>query len=105
MELTRVLLGTEDGRLVTADALLRQDGLWLVPRWLENPVERWRMPRIAIRLPIQDIQPMEGGPARFLLTGSIPTSALQGDPAEAQSLGFEVLVAPEWRLPLPIGGH
>lgn len=102
MELTTVMFGTEDGKLLIGPALLREGQLWLVAKWRESQdAEHW-WPAIAIRLPMEAIQHTPASQdCEYLLSGSIPKQALAGQTSELLGLRFEVLEAPPWPVDAP----
>lgn len=102
MELTTVLFGTEDGKLLIGGALLIEGQLWLVPAWLRSPDGKQRRPQIAIRLPMEAVFPAQTDPRfAYRLNGSVPKSALAGQSSALQGLEFEVVAAPPWTMDIP----
>ena len=101
MKVFKVLVGTDVGTIDKVDAIEHDGALWLVPMWLENPVEGLRKPMRMIRLdgPLQDAKGF--GDADYILSsGHIPKSVLESKTAE-QAVGFVVLDLPDIFLKLP----
>lgn len=102
MELTYVLFGTEDGKLITGPAVHHEGALWLVASWLP-PSERGKsQPAVAIRLPMEAVRTRARGlHPPYALDGSVPKSALAGESAELEGLWFEAVRSPPWTVDHP----
>jgi len=79
-----------ENSVFTVDGMSYENKLWLVPKWLDYPLEKMSKPERMIRfdnLPFD--QQQENSPHDFLLQEPIPRDVLDGKTTE----GFEVLLA------------
>lgn len=102
MELTYVMFATEDGWVTTGPAVMIEGQLWLVPKWREQQDEPYWRPAHAIRLPMEHVKATpDRQDCHWLLSGLVPTRAMEGQSAVLEGALFEVAEAPEWKVPIP----
>jgi hypothetical protein len=104
----KTLVSIEDGggSISQMDTIEYADKKWLVPEWLEAPIEGWKKPARIICL---DKLPHSNAPTGFevdfVLNYPIPKSVLNGEiPIQLISV-FLVLEKPDIRFPIPKGIH
>lgn len=79
-----------ENSVLNVDGMLYENKLWLVPKWLDYPLEKMSKPERMIRfdvLPFDQLQ--ENSLHDFLLQEPIPKAVLDGETTD----GFEVLLA------------
>ena len=99
-----VLIGTDDGSLMQADAIECQSKLWIVPVWLDTPDQGWTAPNRIIRFDnrrYQDTRTMQNRRADFVLNEPIPKALLELKTPAQPIVGFDYVELPEIRLALP----
>lgn len=101
----KVLVPDEKGNFFTCEAIEHDGGLWLVPKWLESPVEGVRRPARIIRM---DSLPQTKLPAGWeqdsAIATSIPTGVLNCETPPEKAHGFVVIDEPDIALPLGTRG-
>lgn len=79
-----------ENSILNVDGLRYEDNLWLVPKWLDYPLEKMSKPERMIRFDNLPHQELSGNSAHdFLLQQPIPKAVLDGETTE----GFEVRLA------------
>jgi hypothetical protein len=100
VKILKALVGADDGGIYVVDAIEYEDGLWLVPQWLDVPAQRATKPARLIRLDVLQHQKIASGqPADIVLNGGIPKVLLDCSTPLRSTLGFEVLELPEISFP------
>ena len=88
--------------IFTCDTIEYEGGLWLVPHWIENLSEQYQSPTRIIRMDKLKHQKISKNyPADYLLNEPMPQSILDGRAQTAGGVSFEVVEAPNIRIPLP----
>ena len=79
-----------ENSVLNVDGLRHENKLWLVPRWLDYPLEKMSKPERMIRFDTLPFQEMQGNSLHdFLLQQPIPKAVLDCETTE----GFEVRLA------------
>ena len=93
----------EKGIIYRIDTIEYVGKIWLVPGWIDNPKEGWRIPERIICLNILSYEETPGGSADFLLNGGIPKSVFEGKILPEYQNQYIVIEKPDIRFPA-IGG-
>ena len=92
MDILKVLITfAESGKENVCDAILLENHVWLVGKWLENKELKISKPIRIIRLPESDIEASQLDQYHFLLLKPIPQSVLDGRATH----GYEVRESPD----------
>ena len=105
--LVTVMMGSDqDGKIYTLEAIKREDGLWLIPSWLENPAEGWKIPERIIRVAPSEYEELGGDyPAEYHTKHPIPTAVLNGQSQTVEGIYYDVVEMPDLRVQIPSGIH
>jgi hypothetical protein len=104
MKILKTLLLIQGGNtFFHMDTIEHQGRFWLVPEWIEAPVEGWRMPKRIIcleNLQRQKLNP-KAGYGDFSLSAPIPKAVLDGHDPQPLKGGYVVVERPDIRFPMP----
>lgn len=93
----------------TIDTIEFEGKLWLVPEWIEKPLEGWKSPKRIIlldALPHQKVPPGSPIPADFVLGYPRSTAFLKNGQTPTQPTTEAVVIKnPDIRIPIPKGIH
>jgi hypothetical protein len=91
------------------DTIEHEGKFWLVPDWIEKPLEGWKSPERIILLdvlPHQKVPPGSPIPADFVLGYPRPTASFANGQTPIQSTAEPVVIeSPDIRVPIPKGIH
>lgn len=89
---------SESGEWKLCDAILLENHVWLVGRWLENKESKLAKPERIIRLPESDIEPSSLPNHQLILKQPIAKAVLLGE----KTTQYEVRESPEITFPLSL---
>jgi hypothetical protein len=78
---------------------------WLVPKWLDNPTEGWKIPERLICLENLPHHKAAGFPFEYVVSEPIPKTVLHDPGPLPLGSKYEVLFAPDIRIPTRRGVH
>lgn len=107
IDLVNVLMGSDqDGKIYILQAIKREDGLWLIPSWLENPSEGWKIPERIIRVDPSEYEELGGDyPAEYHTKHPVPRAVLNGQSRTVEGISYDVVERPDIRIQIPPGIH
>lgn len=97
---TAIIFTGEDNRLLRCDVIEHEGKLWLVPEWLENPIEGWSIPARIIQLDTLNYATTSLKGAQYQLRDPIPTAILEGRDLPSPDSEYIVEERPQLRYPL-----
>lgn len=77
--------------ILLIDVLQADDGMWLVPEWLESKEDKLQTPARAIRLDRLQHQMVGVGGADIVVNQDIPRDVLEGRATSADGVHYEVV--------------
>jgi hypothetical protein len=102
---TLVALANEGGDIFTADTIKHEGKMWLVPTWLENPTEGYKIPERIVCLDTLQHQRTPEAQEDFCINVPIPRTVLYGPAPSLPAHGYVVKFRPDVRIPIPRGIH
>jgi len=94
-----------DGSLFAADLIRHEGKLWIVPTWLENPTEGYKVPERIICLDMIRHQRWDAPPVSSVVNEQIPKAVMYGPGPLPPGNGYLVVLNPDIRVPIPRGIH
>jgi hypothetical protein len=106
VKILKALIAVREEGFHRADVIRVGGKYWIVPTWLEDPVQGYKSPERLVRL--DSLRHRKGVPGHpeldFEVYDPVPRAVLFGDPP-ARGSGFRVVRKSKVRVPIPRGIH
>jgi hypothetical protein len=95
-----VILSAEVSEVHIVDVIEHEGQFWLVPEWLENPIQRLRRPMRIVSLSRLPHQRMRNADPEFVVNDAIPKSVFDGQIPPGQAETYLVVELPDICIPI-----